>query len=922
VKTFLRKLGWLLRRRDRDADLHAELEFHLNEETEAREAAGVAHTDARFAARRELGNLGLVAENTRAAWGWTLLEQFAQDVRYALRMIRQNRAFTALAVLSLALGIGANTAIYSFMDAILLRSLPVSNPESLALMNWKMMHRTRGSVVHSGSGTSYGNAKTGIESGIFPYPAYEVLRKSNDVFSSLFAYYPMREINVMVRQQAEVAHGEFVSGEYFGALGITPAAGRLIDPGDDREETAAVAVLSYECSRRRFGDAAAAVGQSILINNQPFTVIGVTPPEFFGLEPSESPEVFTPFHANLLLTPKTVHEVRQSYLETNYYWVEMMGRLRPSVSIAQAQALLAPRFQQWVLSTATTDEERSALPSLWVREGASGLDRLRREYSKPLYVLLAMVALILAIACANIANLLLARATARRREIAVRLSMGAGRFRVIRQLLTESLLLASIGGAVGVLFAIWGVRFLTVLLVNGREGYTVRAELNWHVLAAAAALSMLTGILFGLIPAIQGTKMDVMPVLKEVRGGDRRPRVRYHFLRVSLSQVLVVSQIAISLLMLVAAGLFVRTLSNLESITLGFNRENLLLFTLNAEQAGHKDAERDAFYDQLQRRLAAIPGVLGAVAANSPLVGRGSWFTPAEPVGKKPVVNTHVLSAGAGYLATMQIPLIAGRDFNEYDRAGSPAVAIVNEAWAKANFGDRNPVGAYIEFEGSQRLKSQPMQVVGLTGNIRYGEIKGDYPATVYVPFVQATFYPSEEMTYALRTTGDPLRYVKAVREIVRQADTHVPVTNVRTQAASVDRVINQEIIFARLCTGFAVLALVIACIGLYGTMAYTVARRTGEIGIRMALGARRGHVVGMVMAQVAVMAVVGLAIGVPVVKTLSKLVESFLYQVKPDDSAALWIAVATLVFAAAIAGYGPAWRASRIDPMEALRHD
>jgi predicted permease len=916
-------LTWLLRRRDREADLRAELEFHLAEEAEARSTAGASHIDAQWAARRELGNLGLVAEDTRTAWGWTLVEQLAQDVRYAFRMMKQNRAFTALAVLSLALGIGANTAIYSFMDAILMRSLPVSDPQTLALMNWRMMHRTRGSVIHGGSGTSYGNAKTGIESGIFPYPAYEVLRKSTDVFSSLFAYYPMREINMMVRRQAEVTHGEYVSGEYFGALGVTPAAGRLIDPGDDREETAAVAVLSFACSRRRFGDATNAVGQSIMINNQPFTVIGVTPPEFFGLEPSESPEVYTPFHANLLLTPKTGRgEMRTSYLDTNYYWVEMMGRLRPGVSMAQAHALLAPRFQQWVATTAQTDDERKFLPALWVREGAGGLDSLRREYSKPLYVLLTMVGLILAIACANIANLLLARATARRREMAVRLSMGAGRFRVIRQLLTESVLLASLGGALGVLFAVWGVRFLTVLLVNGREGFTLRADLNWHVLAAAAALSMLTGVLFGLIPAIQATKVDVMPVLKETRGGDRRPRLRYRFLRVSLSQVLVVSQIAISLLMLVAAGLFVRTLSNLESITLGFNRENLLLFTLNAEQAGHKDADRDKFYDDLQTRLAAIPGVRGAVAANSPLVGQGSWFTPAEPVGKKPVVNTHVLSTGHGYLTTMQIPLIAGRDFNERDRAGAPAVAIVNEAWAKANFGDQNPVGQYIEFEGSERLKRQPLQVVGLARNTRYGEIKGDYPATVFVPFVQATFYPAEEMTYALRTTGDPMRYANAVRELVRQADTRVPVTKVRTQAASVDQVINQEIIFARLCTGFAMLALVIACIGLYGTMAYTVARRTGEIGIRMALGARRGHVVRMVMAQVVAMAAVGLAIGVPVVKTLSKLVQSFLYEVKPDDSAALWIAVATLAIAAVVAGYGPAWRASRIDPMEALRHE
>ncbi len=370
----------------------------------------------------------------------------------------------------------------------------------------------------------------------------------------------------------------------------------------------------------------------------------------------------------------------------------MMARLRPGVSLIQAQAALGPVFHQWVATTATNDQERANLPELLIGEGASGLDTLRREYSKPLYVLLAMVGLILAIACANIANLLLARATARRREMAVRLSLGAGRFRVIRQLLTESVLLASIGGAMGVLFAVWGIRSLTLLLANGNENFTLHPDLNWHVLGAAVALSMITGLLFGLAPALQSTRVDVMPALKETRAGQSGSRSSAR--RASLSHVLVVSQIAISLLMLVAAGLFVRTLSNLQSIQLGFNRENVLLFHMNARQAGHRDPEIIAFYSDLQKRFSAIPGVRSASVSHSPLLGQGSWMGDVTPVGQQPKATTHILMTGTEFFSTMQIPVLQGRAIDERDRPGSAPVAVVNEAYVKTNFEDRNPLGA------------------------------------------------------------------------------------------------------------------------------------------------------------------------------------------------------------------------------------
>ena len=915
MNSFFRKLSWLVERRRKEDELREELEFHMDEEAEA----GGATEEARWAARRELGNMTLVREDTRSAWGWTMVEQFGQDLRYAFRTMAASKSFSVLAILTLALGIGANTAIYSFMDSILLRSLPVTDPESLAVLNWhNLAKRMAGSVVHSGSGSMHED-HGGTTAGIFPYPAFELLKKSSDaVFSSVFAYYPTREVNLMVKGQAEQASGEYVSGDYFRGLAVQPSAGRAIIPEDDRAGAPPVAVLSFAYSQKRFGDAMSAPGQTILINNIAFTVAGVAPPGFFGVDPAAAPDFYLPLHTNILLAVAHRGINSEGYLNQNFYWIEMMARLRPGVNLVQARAALGPVFHQWVATTASNDQERADLPALVITEGASGLDNLRRQYSKPLYVLLSMVALILAIACANIANLLLARATARRREIAVRLSMGAGRFRVIRQLLTESLLLASIGGGVGVLLAVWGIRVLTVLLANGREDFTLHPDLNWHVLAAAVALSMLTGLMFGLAPALQSTRVDVMPALKETRAGQPGTRKK----RVSLSHALVILQIAISLLMLVGAGLFVRTLQNLQSIQLGFNREDLLLFQMNAKQAGHKDPEIVTFFSNLQKRFGMIPGVRDVAMAHYPMIGHGTWMTDAAPIGKEPVPGstTHILMTGPGFFTAMRIPVLAGREIDQRDQSGSPPVAVINEVFAKTNFGDQNPLGQRISIRREPPFKE--MEVVGIAKNARYGNLTGDFQPVVYLPFNQGTYVPLDEMTFALRTSGDPLRYVNTVREIVRQADPRVPVTSVKTEAAQVDQIMNQEIVFARLCSAFAMLALVISCVGLYGTVSYNVARRTGEIGIRTALGAQRGRLVWMILRDVIVLAGVGLAIGIPTALGTSKLVASFLYRIKPNDPEALTIAVLTLLAAALLAGYLPARRASRIDPMVALRHE
>lgn len=911
--SFFRKLSWLARRRRKEEELREELQFHLDEEACERQMEGLAEQEASWAARREFGNVARVHEDTRIAWGWTILEQLSQDLRYAFRAIAANRLFSLLAILSLALGIGANTAVYSFMDSILLRSLPAPDPASLVVLNWRAQPRSpfRGPplVVQSLEGPTYTDPKSGTVGGVFPFPAFELFQKNAAVFSSVFAYCQAGQRSLTIQGQAGIAGGESVSGNYFRGLNVSPAAGRLIMPDDDRPGAPPVAVLSYAFSQRRFGGPASAAGQSILINNVPFVVVGVTPSEFFGVDPASAPDFYIPMRANASPASGGSTAPAALYLDPHQYWVEIMGRLRPGVSLSQARAALPPVFQQWVESTASNDRERENLPALVVKEGAGGLESLRRQYSKPLYVLMTLVGLMLAIACANVASLLLARASSRRREIAIRLSVGAGRPRVVRQLLTESVLLASMGGVLGVVLAIWGIRFLTLLLANGRTNFTLYATLNWHVLAVAAALCLLTGVLFGLAPALESTRVDVISAMKEMQAGKSSGP--------SLRHVLVIGQIALSLLLLVAAGLFIRTLENLQSIDLGFNRENLLLFQMNARQAGHKDPEIAAFYADLQKRFSAIQGVRDASLSRSSLVEGGLVARIGVP--GVPPHPTLVLPVGPAFFKTMQIPLLAGREIDEHEQPGSLPVVVVNQTFAEANFGGRNPVGQHVAIWN--RATSRKALIAGVSGNARDGGVKQSFRPAVYVPYNQGAL-PLDKMVYALRTAGDPLAYVNTVREIVHRADPRVPLTKIKTQAAEIDQTINQEIVFAKLCTAFAILALAIVCVGLYGTISYDVARRTGEIGIRMALGAERARVLRMILREGLLLAAAGLAIGLATALGASKFVASFLYGMKANDPLALTLAVTTLLAAALLAGYVPAHKASRIDPMSALRHE
>jgi macrolide transport system ATP-binding/permease protein len=922
MTTLGRRFVWWLQRRTREETLRAELQFHLDEEARERREDGMSEDGAAWAARRDLGNITQVREDTRALWTWTLLEQLVQDVRFAFRTMRRNRTVTVVSVLTLALGIGANTAIYSFMDAMLMRSLPVSDPQSLVTLTWHTHKREmHGSNRHN---VNYSDREGGWIGGIFSYPAFEFLQRETPMFSAVFGYQGAGDLHLSVDNQAAIVAGEYVSGNYFNGLGVLPAAGRLIAPDDDRAGAPAVAVISYTLSMARFGGPAAAPGQAILLDNIPFTVVGVTPPEFFGADPNALPAVYLPLHANLLLLGEDRNaRAEELYANPGYDWVVPMARLRPGVTATQAQAALSSSFVEW---RAATDPKRprEELPTLVVKEGAGGLDSLRRMYSRPLYLLLTLVGLILAIACANVANLLLARASARTREMAVRLGIGASRGRLIRQLLTESLLLSSLGGALGAAFAIWGIRFLMVLLVNGRgdRPFPLEVGVDWRALGVVAGLSVLTGIVFGLAPALQSTRVNLTPALKAVSVATVRPhRAR----RLSLSQALVVVQIAFTLLILVVAGLFLRTLSNLQSIQVGFNSERLLTFELNARQAGHRDPEITAFYERLRAEFATIPGVRDVTLAGSALLGTGMSGTKVTVTGGV-TKSSHVLMIGANFFPTLQIPLLRGRVIDERDRTGAPYVAVVNQEFARIFFDGEDAIGRHARME--RFCSGCDIEIVGVAANTLYGELKANWtgatpatpPPTIFLSYAQGVWGPVSEVTYQLRTIGDPLAPIGAVRSIVGRADPRVPVTRMKTQRALIDAEINQEVTFARLCTAFALLALTIACVGLYGTMSYGVARRTGEIGVRMALGARRTTVTWMVMRDVLTLAAIGLAISVPLALAGSRFVQTFLFGVDPNDPWTFAGSVIVLTVAAMVAGFGPARRASRINPMTALR--
>ena len=911
MKTLWRRLQWFFHRAAFERELDEEIQHHL-----AMKAEEQGSTDS---ARRQFGNITFWKEGSRRMWIGRFGEELGQDLRYALHAMKANKLFTLLAMVSLALGIGANTAIYSFMDAIMLRALPVKQPEQLALVNWRAPQRS--GVVNGLSGSMYNDAGNSVSPN-YPYHAYELLRDHNRLFSRLFAFAHAGRLNAVIHGQAILQNGEYVSGGYFAGLGVNPAIGRLVGPTDDQLGAAPVVVISYPLWRGQFSGSPDAVGTSILLDGKPFVVLGVTPPEFFGVRPDIVPDLYIPVHDLPLISHDRHRDTKSFFGDDHRYWIEMMGRLKPGVSFSAAQSELRTLFFHWVSQTARNAHDRSTLPTLWLEEGGSGVDSLRRRYSQPLFVLMAMVALILTIACANIANLLLAKAASRRREIAVRLSLGAGRSRVIRQLLTESALLA-LGGAVGgVLLAAAGIRLLTLLLGNGDKDFSLHAQLDWRVLLFTLLVALSTGLFFGTAPAVQATSVDVAPALKEIRLSEPRSRIRRTSLPFGLRHVLIAAQIAISMLLVAGAGLFVRTLANLNAIELGFNRENLLLFSLDGSQAGYKDRALADLYGGLRARFRLIPGVRSVTLADMPLVANWTSSTDAKiPGSKKEGQGTSVMTVGPGFFETMQIPLLAGRSINEHDRIEAPAVAVVNDVFTKENFPGAWPIGQHFVVGGDK--EGVDVQIVGIAKSARYSSLKDAIPPVTYLSYLQtARNGRLQQMIFELRTAGSPLKLVNTVREIVHGVSPRVPVADVRTEEQTINQTISQERTFAALCTAFGVLALVMACVGLYATTAYAVVRRTNEIGIRMALGAMKRRILWIVVSEVLILGIIGLVIGFGALWELTTYLKSFLWGLAPHDPLTFAAAALILITCTVLAGWVPAWRAARIDPMAALRHE
>ena len=907
-------LAWF--RRDRlDDELREELTQHRDWTAARLVAEGIPEDEARRRAAVRTGNPTRLREQSRAIWGFPTFDTVAQDLRYGLRLLLKSPAFTLTAILSLGIGIGATAAVFSLANAVLLQSMPVRDPASLVEIKW-----TSGPVPPYSSLNGWGDESNGsLESTSFSYAAYRSFQSDASRFVDVLGFADLYTVNVVVDHRAELETAHAVSGNYFSVLGIETAAGRVLTPADDTAGAPPAAVISHDAWQRRF-EGGTVLGKSILVNSVPFTIVGVLPGTFHGTgQVGTNPDVYVPLALKSRVDPND-----DPPLNPNFWWVLTMGRLKPAVTVEEARDVLDVLLKRTV-SAAKPQLADKDLPRVQLLPGGRGQAEDRAAMRAPLETMAVVTLIVLLVTCANVAGLLLARGRARAREVSVRVAIGAPRGRIVRQLFTEALLIASVGAAFGVAVAYWLGGALAPALGGEPQFTHIAPSVDMRVLLFVAAIASTAAIVFGLVPAIRTTRVNINAGLQDA---GRAAAVERR--RAALTGIPIVAQMALALLLVAAAGLLVRSLRNLEREDLGFDASNLLLFKIDPTLNGYEGDRALALYARLLDRLRALPGVTSASLSNHVLIANSATIAsarrpdePAAPVGAgfRAYQNAHeawILVIDTRFFDTFQMHVLRGRAFTRADAPAAP-VAIVNSRLARQLYGTDDVIGRQFYRGAIRTQKPVPLTIVGVVDDAKYGSIRDEKPPTMYVYYRQQ---PALKGTpaFAVRTAGPPTALASTVRELVRAIDPTMPVYGVQTQQEQNVASLRQERLFARLATLLGAIALLLCGIGLYGLLAYGVARRTPEIGLRMALGAQRGRMSWMILRESLVLATIGLAIGVPLALAGTKVLASLLFGLDARDPATLIGASLFTIALAAVAGYLPARRAARVDPLNALR--
>lgn len=904
-----------------EADMAEEMRIHLELREEQLRAAGHSAEEARRLARREFGGVEQIKERCRDGRALAALEHFGRDLRHGARQLARAPGFTLVAVCSLAIAIGASTAIFTLVNDFLLRALPVRDPEQLVLLRHSSGLRG-GTMARWEEGNSSVDQATGRRTGTsFPLPAFERFRALHPGSSEVFAFAPLYEANVLVDGQPELqAMVQLVSDNYHRGLGVGTVLGRTLTEADDRPDASPAAVISHRCWRARFGADPRVVGRNFLLNRTSVTIVGVTPPGFDGaMQVGESADFTLP----IALAPRLDQEQGANRAEPWFWWLRVMARLAPGTDTAQVRAQLEPAFQQvalagWQAAQAlekSPEQTPPDLPTVGLDPGARGELETRREFAPALHLLLGFVGLVLLAACANVANLLLARGAARRGEIAVRLALGAARARLVRQLLTESLLLATLASVLGILLAWSGRGLLLALQPFGHTPLQLDLPLDAHVLGFTIALTFATALLFGLAPALRATRLDLTAEFHGTRSLGSRPLTR-------LSRALLVVQVALSLVLLVGTGLIMRSLWNLRGVEPGFRANGLVFFKIEGSSAGYEKAQANALKERLTRRLRQVPGVEAVTHARIGVLARGSWrssiFVPGYVAPPGAAKYVHVNHVAPDYFEVLGQPLVLGRGFTGAELPDDALkTVVISQKLARQYFGDEHPLGRQIILGDKDRPDAQRAEVVGVVRDAKYTSLRDETPPTLYHCTSQVV---GSTATFVVRFRGEASLQLAAVRAALREIEPTLPIHDLRTLDEAIERLHAQETLFARLLGFFGAVAVLLACVGLHGLLSFAVARRTPELGLRLTLGATRSAIVGVIVRESAVLVGLGIALGLLAAALSARVLQASLYGLSSVDPLTYAATALLLLAVALLASWLPAWRASRIDPARALR--